>query len=287
MIRLLPSRPNRLSASESPLVRGSSPDNRRTLTSLVAIHKARGAQRVPALTFSLTVCVQDFGVRDPLHVAVQVFIQLLTLAQLLELSTWPGLLSFFGELSRRRSKAGHVFAGPWPDETELRGGVVLPTENPQNQVENKKGTQQNERDKVKPGPLVSDGVIHLEVNTGVNIINGHPQRKLRGLGGRSLHRPSREPWSIPPWWCTGRLWAWRSRCCRSAWCRYWVPPSRAGTRSRWWRSGVRCRPERRVQAARLRLWSRYLCGKQTRALSVERIPWQLCVCSTTVLLVPV
>lgn len=51
---------------------------------------------------------------------------------------------------------------------ELRGAADLPTENPQNQVENKKGTQQNERDKVKPGPLVSDGVIHLQVNNGVN-----------------------------------------------------------------------------------------------------------------------
>lgn len=106
--------------------------------------------------------------RDPLHVAVQVFVQLLTLAQLLELSTRPGLLSFFGELSGRKSKAGHASTEPWKDETELRGAVVLPTENPQNQVENKKGTQQNERDEVKPGPLVSDGVIHLEVNTGVN-----------------------------------------------------------------------------------------------------------------------
>lgn len=99
---------------------------------------------------------------------MQVFIQLLTLAQLLELSTGPGLLSFFGELSGRKSKAGHALPEPWKEETELRGAAVLPTENPQNQVKNKKGTQQNERDEVKPGPLVSDGVVHLEVKTGIN-----------------------------------------------------------------------------------------------------------------------
>lgn len=51
----------------------------------------------------------------------------------------------------------------------MRRTAVLPTENPQNQVEYKKRTQQNERDKVKPGPFISDGIIHLEVNIGVNI----------------------------------------------------------------------------------------------------------------------
>lgn len=40
-----------------------------------------------APTFSFTVCIQDLSVSDPLHVAVQVFIQLLALSQLLELST--------------------------------------------------------------------------------------------------------------------------------------------------------------------------------------------------------
>lgn len=55
------------------------------------------------------------------------------------------------------------------DEAELRRTAVLPTENAQNQVEYKKGTQQNQRDKVKPGPFISDGIIHLEVNIGVKI----------------------------------------------------------------------------------------------------------------------
>lgn len=39
------------------------------------------------LTFPLSVGIQDLGMSDPLHVAVQVFIQLLTLPQLLELSS--------------------------------------------------------------------------------------------------------------------------------------------------------------------------------------------------------
>lgn len=39
------------------------------------------------LTFALSVGIQDFCVSNPLHVAMQVFIQLLTLSQLLELST--------------------------------------------------------------------------------------------------------------------------------------------------------------------------------------------------------
>lgn len=58
-------------------------------------------RRFPALTFPFTVRVQDFSVRDPLHVAVQVFIQLLTLSQLLILSAGAGLLSLFGELSAK------------------------------------------------------------------------------------------------------------------------------------------------------------------------------------------
>lgn len=38
-------------------------------------------------TFPFSVGIQDLGMSDPLHVAVQVFIQLLTLPQLLELSS--------------------------------------------------------------------------------------------------------------------------------------------------------------------------------------------------------
>lgn len=89
-----------------------------------------------------------------------------------------------------RVKQALAFTEPWKDETELRGAVVLPTENPQNQVENKKGTQQNERDKVKPGPLVSDGIIHLEVNIGVNTNNSHSQqRKFRDLVAEAFTDP--------------------------------------------------------------------------------------------------
>ena len=39
--------------------------------------------------------------------------------------------------------------------------------------------------------------------------------------------------SIPPWWRTGRRWAWRGRCCRSWWSPGWDPPSSQGTLTRW------------------------------------------------------
>lgn len=39
------------------------------------------------LTFALSISIQDFSMSDPLHVAMKVFIQLLTLSQLLKLST--------------------------------------------------------------------------------------------------------------------------------------------------------------------------------------------------------
>lgn len=56
------------------------------------------------LTFSLSVGIQDFSMSDPLHIAVEVFIQLLALSQLLKLATRPGLLSLFGKLSERREE---------------------------------------------------------------------------------------------------------------------------------------------------------------------------------------
>lgn len=66
----------------------------------------RVLRRFTALTFSLSVSIQDFSVSDPLHVTMKVFIQLLTLSQLLELSTGPGLLSLFGKLSEWKERRG-------------------------------------------------------------------------------------------------------------------------------------------------------------------------------------
>ena len=39
--------------------------------------------------------------------------------------------------------------------------------------------------------------------------------------------------SNPPWWRTGRRWAWRGRCCRSWWSPGLDPPSSQGTLTRW------------------------------------------------------
>lgn len=77
----------RLSVSESPLVRGRSPGKgtrhcTRTIWLLLLL--LLESQR---LTLPLAVGIQDLGVSDPLHVPVNVLIQLLALAQLLELST--------------------------------------------------------------------------------------------------------------------------------------------------------------------------------------------------------
>ena len=42
-----------------------------------------------------------------------------------------------------------------------------------------------------------------------------------------------EWWSLPPWWHTGRRWAWQGQCCRSWWSPGWDPPSSQGTLTRW------------------------------------------------------
>lgn len=48
------------------------------------------------------------------------------------------------------------------DELKL---VILPTEHTQNQVEYKEGAQQNEWNKVKPGPFISHGIVNLKYNS--------------------------------------------------------------------------------------------------------------------------
>lgn len=83
----MPSRSYRLSVSESPLVKGRSPDKRITVVIQQCLHMGWVLRQFTVLTFALSVSIQDFSMSDPLHVAVQVFIQLLTLSQLLELST--------------------------------------------------------------------------------------------------------------------------------------------------------------------------------------------------------
>lgn len=44
-------------------------------------------------------------------------------------------------------------------------GFPLPAQDAQHQVENEEGAQQNEGDKIDPGPLVADGIIHLGQTT--------------------------------------------------------------------------------------------------------------------------
>lgn len=75
------------------------------------------------------------------------------------------------------------------------------------------------------------------------------------------HWPSRALWSSFPWWYTGILSAWQSRCYQSAWSRCWDLPSRADIPCRWWCSGVHSQPEHKGQAVHPLLWHRYLWGK--------------------------
>ena len=39
--------------------------------------------------------------------------------------------------------------------------------------------------------------------------------------------------SSPPWWHTGRRWAWQGWCCRRLWCHCWVPPTSPGRQTHW------------------------------------------------------
>lgn len=44
--------------------------------------------------------------------------------------------------------------------------VFLPTEHAQNQIEHKEGANQNQGNKVEPGPFISYGIINLQDNSG-------------------------------------------------------------------------------------------------------------------------
>lgn len=54
----------------------------------------------------LVLGVDVLGLRDPVQVALQVLLQLLLLAQLLEVAAGLGLLTLFGELSARDGQEG-------------------------------------------------------------------------------------------------------------------------------------------------------------------------------------
>lgn len=76
------------------------------------------------------------------------------------------------------------------DELKL---VILPTEHTQNQVQYKEGAQQNEWNKVKPGPFISHGIVNLKYNS-ISHKQGCLRKKyLRCRGGQHeiIHRPSR------------------------------------------------------------------------------------------------
>ena len=64
--------------------------------------------------------------------------------------------------------------------------------------------------------------------------------KLKMVSKSLWNAPSRGSGSSPPWWRTGRRWAWQGRCCRSWWCPGWDPPSSPSRLTRWpWQGGSR------------------------------------------------
>ena len=64
--------------------------------------------------------------------------------------------------------------------------------------------------------------------------------KLKMVSKSLWNAPSRGSGSSPPWWHTGRRWAWQGRCCRSWWCPGWDPPSSPSRLTRWpWQGGSR------------------------------------------------
>lgn len=66
--------------SESPLVKGRSPEKRITVVIQQYLYMGWVLRWFIVLTFALSVSIKDFSMSDPLHVAMQVFIQLLTLS---------------------------------------------------------------------------------------------------------------------------------------------------------------------------------------------------------------
>ena len=66
--------------------------------------------------------------------------------------------------------------------------------------------------------------------------------------------PSRGRPSSLVWWYTGRQLAWRTRGCRSGWCRGWVPAIQPDTPFHWWCSADRSLPGRKALASRWSPW---------------------------------
>lgn len=118
------------------------------------------------LTF-VSFLVHILGLYEPVHVADHVLLHLLALLRLLQLTSGHGLLSFLGELSVRKNttsrKSGrHIQGKRYRCVLFLRSGSSdAPAQHTQYEINDEKGSKDDERNKVNPRDLKADGIIHL------------------------------------------------------------------------------------------------------------------------------
>lgn len=108
--------------------------------------------------------VNVLGLRDPVQVALQVLLQLLLLAELLEIAASFGLLALFGKLSVREQDSECITSHPSHREDSLLWRTDLktsPAQHTQHQVENKERSKDDQADKVDPGQLKAHRIVHL------------------------------------------------------------------------------------------------------------------------------
>lgn len=126
---------------------------------------------------------------DPVHVTTQVLLHLLLLPQLLEVSSGLGLFSLLAELSAVAPTAESwsvFFVFLHKSEVLCLNvevfGLHQPAEDTKNQVENEEGAKDHQADKVNPGQLETDGIIHLGKEE--ELSRRKASRKMRKRRGR-------------------------------------------------------------------------------------------------------
>lgn len=125
--------------------------------------------------FGLSVCdiltfvsflVHILGLYEPVHVSDHVLLHLLALLRLLQLTSGHGLLSFLGELSvrqkKKRKSERNIQGKRYRRVLSLKSGSSdPPAQHTQYEIDDEKGSKDDERNKVNPWDLEADGVVHL------------------------------------------------------------------------------------------------------------------------------
>lgn len=115
------------------------------------------------LTF-VALLIDVLGLDQPVHVADHVLLHLFALLRLLQLTSGHRLLSFLGEFSARAQEARSAplfwLLCPLPN-CERQRSRYEPAQHTQHKVDDEKGAKDDQRNKVDPGDLVANGVVHL------------------------------------------------------------------------------------------------------------------------------